>query len=483
MVGLASVLACAAPTVEVPSEALLIRAREVLEGAEASPRRGEVEARLCAWNRGPRVCASGRGATMTNAVELAAATLGELESGDRLGVDVVLPDGASEDVAWRPDGTLATAAELLVVRARDPLLVHEVAVASWIESLDGTPLRLRDGWPAAVQLERADVESRARAAAAWLAASVQDDGRFLYERHPGEPPSDDYNWLRHAGATAVLFHAAAQLEHPAWGQAATRALEALLAHATPLDDTLVVVDDGKAKLGGGGLALVAFAKHHAWSGDDRFLPKAQALGRGLLAAQAADGSFQAFRTPEGELLEGTSLYYPGEAILGLAELAAWDGSSTWLDAAEQGVRHLATSREHLAVTDLPADHWLMIAQDRLHALGRDDAIEGMDRLADAIRIGPWPRSTNAAATRLEGLFARVETCARSGALCPMTRMKTLDGLTELLKVQLTRESGFFLPDDELIGAFPASPDDLTCRIDTTQHALSVLLGALRDVAL
>ena len=495
-------LACTTPAElpAPPSDALLIRAREVVDGAEARPIPGDVEVRVCAWDHGPRACATGQGEHALDAVELAASRLPAVGARDRLGIDLVLDEREAPAAlpprerarrAWRAGGELLTAPELLVLPPADALepaelgLASEVEVASWIEGLDGRPTALDGAWarqPPALGPEV--LEAGARAAAAWLAAAVQDDGRFRYERHPGQPPSTAYNWLRHAGATAVLFDAARQLDHPGWGTTAERALGALLAQTVEVDDTELLIDDDKAKLGGNGLALLALARHHAWHGASTHLETARALGQGLLDAQLTDGSFVAFRSPEGLPLEGSSLYYPGEAILGLLELAAWDDDPRWLAAADRGLAHLVESRREVPTEDLPADHWLMIAMDRRHALGGDDALRApLERLARAIEGQPAPQATNAAATRLEGLLARLETCARVGDLCAVTRLETLDRLDDLVAVQLTRDAGFFLPDDQLVGAFPAAPHDLTCRIDTTQHALSALLGALRVVAL
>ncbi|MCP4805321.1 MAG: hypothetical protein GY884_08225, partial [Proteobacteria bacterium] len=158
-------------------------------------------------------------------------------------------------------------------------------------------------------------------------------------------------------------------------------------------------------------------------------------------------------------------------------------ASGWTEAAVLGIDHLVESRRELAIDELPADHWLMIALARLHHLGDEERpLAPLERLARAIEGQPAPRATNAAATRVEGLIARLETCGRRGDLCAMTRLQTLDRLDDLLAVQLTRDASYFLPDDRLVGAFPAAPHDLTCRIDTTQHALSALLGGLRIVA-
>ena len=61
-----------------------------------------------------------------------------------------------------------------------------------------------------------------------------------------------------------------------------------------------------------------------------------------------------------------SLYYPGEATLRLTMLYEADHDEKWLaTAAMKGVSQLVVSRRTVAKAKLPADHWLMIAIDRL----------------------------------------------------------------------------------------------------------------------
>jgi len=488
----------------------------VVDGAAAEPTPGGVEARVCSWGKGPRCCSTATGASAIDAVENAALSL-DPAGLDRLGVDWVLGDTALPDRlplaerayrAWRVGGRLLTAGEVLleppdVAWGPPPGATTEVEVRSAIEDQAGTPTALTGAWPAGPPVvTRELVEDRARAAAGWLAGTIDEDGHFRYEQHPGQPPTPDYNWLRHAGATAELYRAARLLRSNGWAHAARPALQLLvdqLLHRA--DGTAVLVDNGKVKLGGGGLTLLALGRHHQWSGDDGYLPIARGVGRGLIAAQGDDGAFRAFETPSGEALAGTSLYYPGEAILGLVTLAEWDPDGPWLDAAMRGADHLHGARTAVATEELPADHWLLVALDRLHAVTGDPRFEDQQvRLAVAIQQTPlvvpvtsaqdrelpagWgsPPTTGATATRAEGLMARLATCSRSGTPCPEALGPALTATGFLLTHQLTRDNAWFLPDDGLTGAFPKAPHDLTCRIDTTQHALSVLLSAIDVVA-
>ena len=94
------------------------------------------------------------------------------------------------------------------------------------------------------------------------------------------------------------------------------------------------------------------------------LAELQALGRFILLQQRGDRSFASkYSLAEGseDILE--SLYYPGEAVLGLLALYELDRSPAWLTAATKGLAFLARSRRDLS--QLPADHWAVIVSARL----------------------------------------------------------------------------------------------------------------------
>jgi hypothetical protein len=89
------------------------------------------------------------------------------------------------------------------------------------------------------------------------------------------------------------------------------------------------------------------------------------MGKFLLYMQKADGSFYSKYIPEksGKDDSWTSLYYPGEAALGLLMLYEKDPSLDWLQAATNAVAYLAQKRE--GEKEVEADHWALLATARL----------------------------------------------------------------------------------------------------------------------
>ena len=77
--------------------------------------------------------------------------------------------------------------------------------------------------------------------------------------------------------------------------------------------------------------------------------------------QRADGGFYSKFVPSagGRRDDWVSLYYPGEAALGLVRLYAFSKDPRFLSAARQALLFLANSRA--GQTDVPADHWALLA--------------------------------------------------------------------------------------------------------------------------
>ena len=187
------------------------------------------------------------------------------------------------------------------------------------------------------QQERQQVDRSIHLFATYLSAQIKSDGSFEYRRHidPAVTPTRRYNMLRHAGAIYALadylrfFRDKERLSEI--GRAVEYLLEVSVAKVGDRDDMLAVWSDpevtgsGKpltAKLGGTGLALVAMISCRSVKCtelDDEVLRR---LGRFILFMQRDDGSFFSKYTPSegGKQGDWVSLYYPGEAALGLVML-------------------------------------------------------------------------------------------------------------------------------------------------------------------
>ncbi len=270
------------------------------------------------------------------------------------------------------------------------------------------------------------------------------NGRFAYrvDTNSGRQ-SSSYNVVRHAGAMYALgmfndFH-----PDPGTVSAMSRAAGFLRASYIGPDarsNTLVVWSrplpmKSDAGLGASGLGLAALSNLEQARPNTIPLEQLQALGRFILYLQKVDGSFASkYLAESGPSSDWQSLYYPGEAALGLIDLYELDHSNEWLTAAGRALSYLARSRE--GAREVPPDHWALIATAKF--LPYFSEVSTRDRVsccaaraelvAHAIRIcrgflqdqitnsqdarlngGFHPRGGTAqTATRLEGLLATLE---------------------------------------------------------------------------
>lgn len=335
----------------------------------------------------------------------------------------------------------------------------------------------------------------------YLVEASREDGSFVYLRHldPGERVPDDYNVLRHAGAIYALADAQARWPSSAGAAAIARARDKLRSFMAPLPDrpdTWAVWshdDPDEAKLGGAGLALVALDG----------LEERRRLARFVALMQKPDGGFHsklfARRGPDDTWV---SLYYPGEAALGLAMLHEADPGGGWGTIAKRALLFLWRTRQH--DRRVPPDHWALIASERL--LGRSgdlfapderEAIVAHSRkvvasmlarrpahAADAPQRGSFTRDgrTTPTATRLEGLLA-----ARGHVELPeleRTMDTAIDEGIDFLARALVRDGdhpGAMPRAIATIDRFPPTGAfnrrAREVRVDYVQHALSAFIGA------
>lgn len=363
---------------------------------------------------------------------------------------------------------------------------------------------------------------RAIDAAAWyLMRAARLDGSFEYRvnSNPEVTVKPRYNMLRHAGSIYAMTMYLAEQENAAVEDAALRAARYLLNRTVEnvaeveAEDLLAVWSNPEvtksrkpvqAKLGGAGLGLVAL------SGLDSVRPgftpmvDLQALGRFILYMQKADGSFYSKYIPStvGRDDSWTSLYYPGEAALGLLMLYELDPDRAWFDAAGRALDYLARTRA--GKSEVPADHWALLATAKLLALdeGRIAEAERARLFAHAAQIcrvildqqladrtygdlhGGFATDgrVTPTATRLEGLLAARSFLPSNSLLAGEIDAAVLRGIAFLLRAQIT--------EGYLAGGFPRAIAPLPeaarkaasfnrrateVRIDYVQHALSALI--------
>lgn len=371
--------------------------------------------------------------------------------------------------------------------------------------------------PATPEADRLDVIRQAvRRGAEYLVGSIQEDGSFIYRINldPSVKVRASYNMLRHAGTMYALSD-----YHQRWPSAEVAAglqstgefLQRYMKAIPERDDTLAVwesQDFEEAKLGGAGLALVAFvAREQALPGsaDAAALNR---LGAFVVFMQKPDGGFHSkyFTDGRGRSDKWTSLYYPGEAALGLLMLHELNPSSGWLDGAVRALGYLANLRRGRARVE--PDHWALIATGRLftmHAsspwpvdkgLLRTHALQICESVLSANQdldpSSPFYGSfdvearTTPTATRLEGLIAALPVLDETDDHELKKRARTaIDaGIQFLLNAQV-REGPYAgaLPrglkqrtNESAKSAFNKRVSEV--RIDYVQHAMSAWMGYL-----
>ena len=356
-------------------------------------------------------------------------------------------------------------------------------------------------------LTRDQISHAIALSAGYLERSCGPDGKFVYEVdiNSGRQASY-YNIVRHAGA----IYALAMLNH---AQPDSRAVETTLRAAAFLRQNYIGpgVRPGQlavwpeplaersrsrqhdAELGATGLGLVALAEVRQVESKTVPVEDLQSLGRFLLFLQKDDGSFvNKYRAESGPVQDWESLYYPGEAALAFVFLYEADHSRKWLIAADKALSFLARSRA--GHTQVPADHWVLIATAKLLPYCDQSSCPGSSReelVHHAIQIcnsilreqfrgsatvgiaGAFDPvgSTAPAATRLEGLLAALEFLPKDEL---RTRMEaaTGRGVAFLLRMQIS--SGPYsggVPEAFRAGVHAASE----VRIDNVQHALCTWL--------
>ncbi len=357
--------------------------------------------------------------------------------------------------------------------------------------------------------------------AQYLIRSCDNEGKFVYRvnTNPDVVPAPKYNILRHAGTIYALADYADKFNSPRATAACKRATEYLKKHTiSPLDEDTSILAvwtypemSGKkapvqAKLGAAGLALVAFLSVEKIAPETTPVEYMRRIGRFILFMQKKDGSFYSKYIPSqgGRADKWKSLYYPGEAALGLLMLYEIDPREEWLKGAVSAISYLASVRS--GKSDVDADHWALLASAKLLDIGKKRRKKIPQRiiikhaeqicisiLKDSNKCGPdspgygafgSDARTTPTATRLEGLLAakRFIPAEKEILLEQMTRVTDL-GILFLCRSQIV--SGTY------IGGMPRALEPLPyvhplfnvtfnrrateVRIDYVQHALSAMM--------
>jgi hypothetical protein len=227
------------------------------------------------------------------------------------------------------------------------------------------------------------------------------------------------------------------------------------------------------------------------------------MGDFILFMQKSNGGFYSKYYSDGRGRDDswTSLYYPGEAALGLLMLYEIDNDRKWLNAAARALKYLAKLRKSESVVE--ADHWALIATTKLlqHYNDLELAIPAEFFIDHGIQISKsiissvpqFPSDspyygcmtldgrTTPTATRLEGLLSILNVIPEQRkSLIVSILMISNKGIGFIEEAQI--KSGPFaggmpraltIPAGEKLyyGVVPDFRRDTEIRIDYVQHAL------------
>jgi len=372
----------------------------------------------------------------------------------------------------------------------------------------------------------AELDKAIRLAAGYLARVTLPNGEFIYLANPDPRFKSpvEYHVVRHAGVLYVFSMYLQAFDDPAvkaaWLRASGFLNTCCVATVPEHQDQLAVwslpqlhqTDDLlEADLGGTGLALVGLASLEARAPGTVDIEGLRALGRFLLFMQDKEGRFSAKFTPaQGGVREVShSLFYPGEAVLGLLALYEVDPSPQWLQAAIKAVAWLFAKQPADKGNQI-ADHWTLLAAAQLIAVTGGQGLpfdrnylgQQVARLSEAVLADYTPLAepvlrgayykegyTTPTATRLEGLLAAVDLLpASEQALRERILAFAQDGIDFLMRAQI--QTGPFaggVPaaiERQTGQGEPAKPSrfDSEVRIDFVQHALAAMLAYRQRLA-
>ena len=356
-------------------------------------------------------------------------------------------------------------------------------------------------------------------AAIYLTETLQPNGMFEYRINmdPKVQVEPRYNMLRHAGTIYSLSMYYSLKETPEVPNTLTSSGRYLI------DDALGPVNNNEqmlavwskpevnrigaplqAKLGGAGLGLVALNRLKDIQDDFVTTEQLQGLGNFIVNMQHENGSFCSKFIPSegGKQDKWISLYYPGEAALGLVQMWERDRKEIWLRAAVRALGYLSMSRKDEAT--VPADHWALLATAQLFKLTDEAKIKIPRALLqrhalqicsvmvqtqeldskNPIYLGGYTPDgrTTPAATRLEGLLATLEWLPEEHPAHRVILASAESGIEFLIRSQVKKgpyKGGFPRSITRLQGNSPETIAFNTrafeIRIDYVQHAMSALI--------
>lgn len=347
------------------------------------------------------------------------------------------------------------------------------------------------------------------------------NGMFDYEVNmaTGKVSDRNYNILRHSGTIYALANYYIEYKDSKSLKTLRQATHYLKTCCVkPVEDKKDILGiwsiksinksmpSSQLKLGGTGLGLVALLsmeKINPGTTDTDILRK---LGNFILYLQKEDGSFYSKYIPStvGRDDSWTSLYYPGEAALGLVMLYEYDPQPKWFDHALKALIYLSELRKN--EKNVPPDHWALLATAKLIEISNErnisipkeliidhgkQVVNGIIKGIPAIkktdrRYGCLTRDcrTTPSSTRLEGLIAFYNVLEpKDNELKETIARVSQNGIEFLIWAQI-KEGKYkgaipvgLLGDNNQLNNITGR--QAIVRIDYVQHALSAFLDYQR----
>ena len=231
-----------------------------------------------------------------------------------------------------------------------------------------------------------------------------------------------------------------------------------------------------------------------------------------------DGSFVCkYKYKHGPDSSWSSLYYPGEASLGLVLLAEAEVDHSykqkWISIATRALKYLERLRRNQKLEDIEPDHWALLATSRILPLLDTNSDDYSLIYNHGVRVAEsmvnahtreelmmyrgcftFDRRTCPTATRLEGLMASLTFIGES-ELFKSDKENVAKPLRERIFEDVSKGIEFILSsqqtstDNNMLGAvpvrFPPKADsavkDSSVRIDYPQHSMSAVIAYEKHV--
>lgn len=211
----------------------------------------------------------------------------------------------------------------------------------------------------------------------YLSKSTKENGRFVYNANVDPDVKYGnirYNALRHAGTLYSMYLCEKYLNNFTLKEKRYLASDYFIKryvkeiqpgmYAVVSDMKEEKLNSRQAKLGGAGLGLIGLSNLYPEGKID--IKILRGLGDFIIYMQKPDGSFYSkyyVDTYEKDKIF-ISLYYPGEAALGLLYLNDVDPQKKWVKTAKKTLLYLAELRKDSG-SKVPFDHWAMLATKKL----------------------------------------------------------------------------------------------------------------------